>query len=396
MASASRLSNAVGALFFDSAKNVPASRHLSEQALNAMIGTQFSPGCYRLIALCPGRQCSLPASALDHHLTHWGQTLWERVQPLCLETISRFQYLKSHILLNYPSEKDGAILEVLTSVLDEINQCGEYPPAAICVSETYSSIQQIGQMLEETSNISWMRFVCPTGTLLFRHMEPPCPPEVLTFIQQTQRDLQWAVSTLDFPVFQKTLDDFLNRSDEIVGRHETRIMIRKVEQDMFDINHDLISAVTDADEAGQKIVTALRAATDLASYTRTYRDHLVELFSRILELSSSHLSRPIRQVERYVRQNFSQDIHLEDAARFSGLSPTYLSSRFKQETGVGFSDYVNQCRIEEAKRLLGFSSETVVNIAHQVGFSSPRYFSRVFTLHTGMKPTEYRQSRRIP
>lgn len=394
MSSNPQVSNAVGSLFFDRAKNVPVSRQLSEQNLNAMIGTRFIPGCYRLVDLRPGRQCALPSSSLDQYLTHWGQELLQQVAPLCLEKISCFQYLKVNILLNYPPENDNRILLKLASLLDEINLCSEIPPAAICVSQAYPSIRQIGEMMEDTSDIAWMRFVCPTGKLLFRYMEPPCSAEVLTLISRTQRNLEWAVSTLDFPVFQKTLDDFFRQSSNIVGRHETRVMIRKVEQDMFDINRDLISAFTDADAAGHRIVTALRSATDLNTYTQTYRDHLVELFSHIQELSSCQLSRPIRQAELYARQNFARDIHLADAARFSGLSPAYLSSRFKQEVGIGFSDYVNQCRIEEAKNLLRLSSETVVSIAHHVGFSNPRYFSRVFSQLTGMKPSEYRQSQR--
>jgi len=79
------------------------------------------------------------------------------------------------------------------------------------------------------------------------------------------------------------------------------------------------------------------------------------------------------------------------AENYLFISIGYLSKLFIKEEGIRFSDYLNQRRIEEAKRLMGlYQDGNIKNIAAQVGFgNNPTYFSQVFKKYTGMTPTEY-------
>ena len=71
------------------------------------------------------------------------------------------------------------------------------------------------------------------------------------------------------------------------------------------------------------------------------------------------------------------------------MSVTYFSETFKTETGKGFSEYLTELRINEAKELLERGDMNVREVAARVGYRSANYFSRVFHRITGTTPSEY-------
>jgi len=75
-----------------------------------------------------------------------------------------------------------------------------------------------------------------------------------------------------------------------------------------------------------------------------------------------------------------------------GLNPAYFSTLFKKETGINFSNYLLNLRIENAKLLLKNSNLSLINIAVEIGFDNQSYFSNVFKKVTGMTPKQYRQT----
>jgi len=72
------------------------------------------------------------------------------------------------------------------------------------------------------------------------------------------------------------------------------------------------------------------------------------------------------------------------------LSPNYLSDLLKRETGMNAMDRIHYHLIEEAKNLLLGSDKTVGELAFDLGFEYPQYFSRLFKSKTGMTPVQYR------
>ena len=91
--------------------------------------------------------------------------------------------------------------------------------------------------------------------------------------------------------------------------------------------------------------------------------------------------------ERYSNPSLS----LTDIAEELDLSVSYLSHMFKQQTGTGFADALNNIRLEHAVWLLRESNLSVQNIARQCGYMGAAYFSRVFKKQYGMPPGQYRK-----
>lgn len=101
--------------------------------------------------------------------------------------------------------------------------------------------------------------------------------------------------------------------------------------------------------------------------------------------------KPIRIAKQYINEHYCEKISLEDVAQMVGLNSAYFSVLFKKETGVNFSNYLIDLRMEKAKELLRSTNDTMVAIADSVGYKDTRYFSQLFTKTVGIKPTLYRR-----
>jgi len=91
----------------------------------------------------------------------------------------------------------------------------------------------------------------------------------------------------------------------------------------------------------------------------------------------------------YLRSHYAEGVTLGDVARAAYLSPHYLASVFKQETGITVMDALTEIRLAHARRLLLEGRHGVGEIAAAVGYSSPHHFSRLFRRASGIPPSLY-------
>ena len=98
-------------------------------------------------------------------------------------------------------------------------------------------------------------------------------------------------------------------------------------------------------------------------------------------------------VEKYISENYTAKITLDNLCFLFGTNKTTLCREFKSTFGTGVARYVNDLRIREAKALLREGGMSVTEIAARLGFDSLHYFSRLFKQYTGASPTEYAKRR---
>jgi two-component system response regulator YesN len=99
----------------------------------------------------------------------------------------------------------------------------------------------------------------------------------------------------------------------------------------------------------------------------------------------------IQQAKEYIDRHYMDpDISLHAVARRVGHSPCHFSTVFGAETGRTFKEYLTDIRIKRAKELLRTTTLRSIEIAEQVGYSDPHYFSAVFRKSTGLSPKEFR------
>ena len=87
---------------------------------------------------------------------------------------------------------------------------------------------------------------------------------------------------------------------------------------------------------------------------------------------------------------------MDEVARHVYLSRSYLSSLFKEETGMSLFTYINRVRVEKSKLFLLDKDVALVDVASLCGFEDQSYFTKVFKKETGMSPKKYRDSRGLP
>jgi len=103
----------------------------------------------------------------------------------------------------------------------------------------------------------------------------------------------------------------------------------------------------------------------------------------------------IGQARAYLNAHFSDpNLMLQDAAGAVHLSQSHFSTVFAQETGLTFTQYLAALRIGKARELLEATEMRTAQIAGEVGYNDPHYFSYLFKKTTGMTPGEYRRAHR--
>jgi two-component system response regulator YesN len=101
----------------------------------------------------------------------------------------------------------------------------------------------------------------------------------------------------------------------------------------------------------------------------------------------------ILKAKDYIDRHYmDEDISLHTVASHVNFSQNHFSTIFSQETGGNFIEYLTKVRIEKAKELLVNSNLKSADIAYEVGFSDPHYFSFIFKKNTGISPREFRTS----
>ncbi len=75
------------------------------------------------------------------------------------------------------------------------------------------------------------------------------------------------------------------------------------------------------------------------------------------------------------------------------LSPNYFGDLIKKETGMTAQEIIQSKMIDVAKEMISIEDKTINEIAFELGFQYPHYFSRMFRKHTGMSPSEFRKLR---
>ncbi|UQZ82646.1 Transcriptional regulatory protein DegU [Paenibacillus konkukensis] len=98
----------------------------------------------------------------------------------------------------------------------------------------------------------------------------------------------------------------------------------------------------------------------------------------------------IEKAKSYINDQYRSDLKASEVAAWLKITPSYFSYIFKQSTGKGFTEYMNELRIEQAKSLLATTHDKVFEIADQVGYKEYKYFVSVFKSFTGLTPKEYR------
>jgi transcriptional regulator GlxA family with amidase domain len=104
-----------------------------------------------------------------------------------------------------------------------------------------------------------------------------------------------------------------------------------------------------------------------------------------------HADSAVRDCEVWLARHFREGHAVARVVQHSGLAERTLKRRFKTATGITLMDYLQNLRIEEAKRLLESSKRAADEISAEVGYQDASFFRRLFNRRTGLTPLGYRR-----
>lgn len=98
----------------------------------------------------------------------------------------------------------------------------------------------------------------------------------------------------------------------------------------------------------------------------------------------------VQDILSHVEDSYDEDISLKQLSEDLHINVMYLGQLFKKEVGMSLSKYLNNYRIEQAKKLLTETNLAVAEIGFKVGYQNQAYFYRVFKSSENKSPKEYR------
>jgi YSIRK-targeted surface antigen transcriptional regulator len=134
---------------------------------------------------------------------------------------------------------------------------------------------------------------------------------------------------------------------------------------------------------------------DYRAVVNAIGEGLIDFVDRVSKSKRKHLSKSIATCQEYIFNHLYETIPLSLLADKVGLQENYLSQLFKKETGVTITQFIQQEKVEEAKKLLELTSEPITAIAAKLNFYDQNHFIKIFKRYTGLTPKRYRNKNKF-
>ena len=139
----------------------------------------------------------------------------------------------------------------------------------------------------------------------------------------------------------------------------------------------------------QNVVSQMFRLEELKAY---YRQFFLNITTLLKPRSIYALDDVIDRVKVYIQHNYQKNLNQDFIASLFYLNRSYLSTLFRQRTGMKFVDYLNDVRIEKSKELLTGTNRKMYQISRAVGYDNPKYFFRIFKKKSGQTPEQFRDT----
>ncbi|WP_082235329.1 response regulator transcription factor [Halobacillus massiliensis] len=137
-----------------------------------------------------------------------------------------------------------------------------------------------------------------------------------------------------------------------------------------------------------------RAFTSLKQLARHYQALQTALdnndYRSIHRLNELDAARRNQDIVAYVDDYYMEELSLEKLSNLFFFSREHISRKFKEETGLPLSKYVTKLKIDQARKWLKETEESIYSISLMLGYQDEKYFSKLFKKETGTTPSEFR------
>jgi AraC-like DNA-binding protein/ligand-binding sensor protein len=145
-------------------------------------------------------------------------------------------------------------------------------------------------------------------------------------------------------------------------------------------------------EKNNRYIRYIQEAQNIEELTEVMVTIVERMSGQIFSFQGVRHASALRKAERYIWENYSRKICLQEVADASGLSAPYFSTIFKEEMGENLSNYLNRLRVEKASSMLTETTLSLCDSARDCGCEDQSWFSKIFKAYTGISPGKYRET----
>ncbi len=232
------------------------------------------------------------------------------------------------------------------------------------------SVQQFCCDCQNISEISNVRLIHKLGTIINYN----------ELMQNTNLDIIVLIAN----ALEKLCLAFI-QGDEIEYKHIIKDMYRNQSfHKFFSSTH-----AKNIEKYLKAVINLKLSFTDYTSLLDGLLKHSNAIYLNLPQRSNIDI---MSQIERYIKENYMNEIGINCIAEIYDITPNYLSKIFHQKVGKKFIDYLTEVRIINAKRILSENPNcSIKDLSIKVGYYSTRHFTKMFFKVIGVLPSEYQK-----
>jgi AraC-like DNA-binding protein len=230
--------------------------------------------------------------------------------------------------------------------------------------------------------------------LVFFNPAPDEKTEGILKLRRLLMGLKRQFETASFSGMESVLDEFL--------REVLTLSFQNPEEIRWHLQYGLIhlvEAMKNMTDLGEREIRSFYESVALSLDGAGTTQEMILAFKEAMEkfLRLTHgkgaleEAASLAKIRSYADRHFRERLRISRLAGMAKVSVSTLSRRFKKTTGVGMETYLQNLRLEEARRLLKTGNLPVSQIAKACGFGSSSYFIRLFRKKIGFSPQKFRQ-----
>lgn len=282
----------------------------------------------------------------------------------------------------------GVIRKALEQVSDMLYS---YYGAVVCASvgAPVAEPMQAAASYQDAKQIS--SHLTPESPILFFE-DVPCGEPLKNVFNMSlfKEDIRKAYAEFDekalYDIFTSIIEIFEREPSHYVQALDAAGTMLHLSLSLLGNGEQAVSDIFAEYNGGYRSLYGLTSVEQIMEWLKVFRDGLCENFAAHNRDNKNHI---VVQVKRYIDEHIREKITLNKVAEVFGISPNYLSVLFSKYNDMGFTDYINQEKIEAAKKMMADGEYKIYEISDLLGFESAFYFSRVFKKVTGVSPRDY-------
>ncbi len=298
------------------------------------------------------------------------------------------------LIFSFSHVKSEAVFEnTINNALSRISCCLKKfinISVSFSIGDICESIVNISNSYESAERILENRFYSGKGCVLRGNQQNSRRESLKGLSIDSEKQILSIIKNKDFNGLKLVLREVFSGMEKVnLGITSSQIVLN----DLIGLinrvckNHEIeLSQVYLSNEPPYIILSRKETLEEIREWVYKLFENLIYL---ITEQPSNLYSEYIKKAINLIKEYYAEDISQTEIAGRLGITSNYLSKRFKEELGIGFSEYLCDIRLEKAKQLLICGKVEIKDIAPKCGFNNYAYFFHIFKKKAGITPKEY-------